>query len=328
MPRIVLTAQLGAPEARWERVAFLPYGPEEHQIGYQPEDPEHELIASVPHSVAIGPDRSIWVLDHVKSRVARFSPSGEFLGAVPLRAGVTPFETASDLAFAGERLIVLRRTGIPWTAAAAPLDGGTIAPGERVRWLDRAVMVGGLVPTRGAVVGQLLGYSGIGGTKFGGGPEGYAEIDAETGEASMLPGIPLGDGTWMRFQVVGSSGRDWQATFLKKDAATVLPIRILLLEEGGPTSRRIPIGASAEALVATEHGIAVYMTIGSFSRRVRPTRWYLEISNDGSPLGWERRPDPEVDDQRLSRHLTSGPNDSVYFIHAGASGFTIYRRPG
>jgi hypothetical protein len=55
-------------------------------------------------------------------------------------------------------------------------------------------------------------------------------------------------------------------------------------------------------------------------------RWILQVSDDGSPLVWERLPDSRIADEGQVRHLTVGPDGAVYLMVAGPNGETIYRR--
>jgi hypothetical protein len=120
---------------------------------------------------------------------------------------------------------------------------------------------------------------------------------------------------------------DLEATFVTASGGpTVLPIRFRL--KSG--ARRISAVASAEFQTALGHGVACLIQIAPNSSknslRYGGGRWFLELSDDGSPLVWERIRKPKLDDGGVVRHLAPGPDGSVYLMQVNTSGVTISRR--
>jgi hypothetical protein len=111
--QITLTLELSEPPVEWREVAFLPAGDADEQIGI---DRCYHCEAVTPAALAMGPDGSYGDRRHGKHRIAHFAQDGSFLGAIS--TGVGP----ADLAFAGDRLFVLLRTG-GRTVAHVPRDG-------------------------------------------------------------------------------------------------------------------------------------------------------------------------------------------------------------
>ena len=63
----------------WRLVASIPFGPRREALGEIPEGPRSP-VPMVPFSFAVAPDRSFWILDEVKRRVAHYSAEGRFIG--------------------------------------------------------------------------------------------------------------------------------------------------------------------------------------------------------------------------------------------------------
>src|SRR5918996_594607 len=100
--QVTLTLELSEPPVKWREVAFLPAGDADDQIGI---DRCYHCEVVTPAALAVGPDGSYWIGDTVKHRIAHFAQDGSFLGAI--YTGIGPV----DLAFAGDRLYALLRTG-------------------------------------------------------------------------------------------------------------------------------------------------------------------------------------------------------------------------
>ena len=274
----------------------------------------------VPFSFAIAPDRSIWMLDEVKRRVAHYSSGGRFLGAV----GGFRFDRfhahPRDLAFAGRRLITLEQGPGDLHGIVSVVAHGGLRR-RRITYGGRTVVVGDLVTTRGPVVGFLSGRISSGISRH---PHGFAVLDVPgRGGAHLLPGQPLGDGTWMR--LTRARKQDLDVRYIASQRRIVRPLRIELIAHG----RRIPGFLGPELETSLRHGIVAYVRaapVRSRDLRYGDGRWLLEISDNGSPLLWERLPDPPLDDETVVRHLTVGPNESLYMMVPGRRVVNIYRR--
>src|SRR5207249_1003048 len=75
LPAVVLVADLSSPRARWDRVAFVPFGPGRGRLGVVTSR-DLTPVPLVPPSFAVAPDGSLWFLDLVKRRLAHYSAEG------------------------------------------------------------------------------------------------------------------------------------------------------------------------------------------------------------------------------------------------------------
>ena len=61
------------------------------------------------------------------------------------------------------------------------------------------------------------------------------------------------------------------------------------------------------------------------ARRYGGGRWLLRLGR--SPVLWERLPDPGIADEPQRRHISLGPDGSIYLMVAEKQGVVILRRP-
>ena len=61
-------------------------------------------------------------------------------------------------------------------------------------------------------------------------------------------------------------------------------------------------------------------------RDLGSSRWLLALFDDGTPLIWERLPDERLSDENLVRHITTGPDGSIYLVIPRRDGMYVYRR--
>jgi hypothetical protein len=291
----------------------------------------YEAAPVVPVSFAVARDGSLWLLDEVKHRLAHFDATGTLLGAI---GGIT-FDLfhprPRDVAMDGDVPVVLedglRHEGI----VEVPRGGGRFASAV-VHTEDGAVHVSDLIQvsrsieSAGPVDGQVEGRPFVAGGPVGHRPAGVADLGIPGARAArFLPGLPLGDGNHLGLRFVGPT--ELEATFNGPETTSVLPIRLRLEAEG----RRVSGFASGEFQTALEHGVACIVQLApsrpQATRRLGGGRWFLELSDDGSPMAWERIPVPSFDDSAVVRHLAVGPNGSLYLMQVDPGGVSILRRP-
>src|SRR5207302_424467 len=113
LPRVVLTADLSERPAPWTLIAHIPFGHQASSLGVVL-PPEHTSVPEIPVSFAVAPDGTLWVLDVVKKRIARFTSAGRYLGEIGgLRFGpVSPHPRRLPL--------VGGRPGLPLAGAPLP----------------------------------------------------------------------------------------------------------------------------------------------------------------------------------------------------------------
>ncbi|MFN2543085.1 MAG: hypothetical protein ABR600_00745 [Actinomycetota bacterium] len=323
-PRVVLRADLGARPVRWRPVTSIGFGSGRGRLGLVPAG-ERTPVPYVPVSFAVAADRSVWILDVVKRRLAHFDHTGRFLGDVRALRFDRFHAHPDDVALVADRPMVLELR--PSTLAGVvdvPAHGRFVrtaisADGEALRMVA-------LVPSADEPVGWLSGRAlGEAGEprRF---PSGYAELDVPgTGEARLLDGMPLGDGVHARLDPKDDG--DFEAWFVAKEERSVLPLRIEVSANG----RRIAAELAASTATALRHGFASFIQLApsgpSDARRYGGGRWLLALFDDGSPMIWERLPQPAFDDELVARHVTVGPGDALYLMEVDAHGVTILRRP-
>ena len=277
-----------------------------------------------PFAFAVGSDRTFWVLDEVNRRVAHYSSGGEFLGELRGLRFDRFHAHPRDLVMAGGRPVVLEQRN--WSLA------GIVDVPDRGRFTRTPVTVAGrpvwvsyLVPTAGPVVGWVNGAATAPPAPPASGPHGAARFDVPgSGRGRFLPGFPLGDGGYVRLEYRRPERLD--VTFTRPEGASVLPIRLVLIAAG----RRTRAASAVISQTTLRHGLAAVVQIAPTgpenARRYGDGRWLLQLSDDGSRLGWQRIPQPAFDDETVVRHITTGPGDSLYLMQVRRAGISLYRR--
>ena len=329
LPSLVLIANVGERPPVWEVVAHLPFGPGQRRLGYVPASSDDNL-AVVPTSFAVADDGSLWVLDGFKERVAHYSAGGRFLGD----AGRFPWESGwevRDLQWHDGRLFVLLGDSGTVAAAIGVVRGSRQDPMVPITSDGDPVIVYSLVPGTTELVGELHGWAGGGEHALGGGPSGWAEIDVPgSGDAALLPGIPLAEGGAMdlRYPLDERSQPQTdrlEVRFVGAGAESMLPLRFRLVAGEGETPRRHLVSASVQAALAG--GLVAFVRISTSGGR--PSLggwWYLQVSSDGSALAWEPLPLPGIATELQVRYLTVAPDGAVHLMLADEDGVTILRR--
>jgi hypothetical protein len=299
------------------------------ELGYVPVG-RHTPVPYVPKAFAVAGDGSLWFLDPVKRRLAHYSPSGAFLGEID---GV-PFDrfhpSPRDIAMVKGTPVVLQDSLDDSRAivlAPHPEGGSTSISVHDAR---SSLLVSTLIqtpdPSSSRAVGRVDGRAFQIGEPVIPDPQGVADLGFSSGgRVRFLPGMPLADGSFVRVRLVDFS--DMEATFLAPSGtSSVLRVRFRLTSG----HRRISSVSSAEFGTALSRGVACMIRIApdspKNSLRYGGGRWFLELSDDGSPLVWERLHMPKFNDNEVVRHLAVGPDGSVYLMQVNASGVSIYRR--
>lgn len=330
LPPIVLTADLTERPASWHQVAIIPFGPRVDQLGYIPADPAHEQgLAWIPNSFAVGSDGSLWVLDFLKGRVAHYSESGRYLGSVG-RLPKTGRWWPVDVTFQGDRLFVLMVNSWTGESSIEQVLPPSKERGARLSFQGNRVAIHSFVPGASQLTVELHGYANIGGKEFGTGPYGWASTNETLSKVRELPGVPLEDGNLMDISTSPDSHpprSPLDVTFVGQGTTTILPLEIQLVAKLG--AKPVEVAVAAEVQGAVPHGLACYVEM-SPSRprdqdRLGGGRWFLQVSEDGSPLVWERLPDPGVPDENQRRNITVDARGFVYRMVPSSDGVVIYR---
>ena len=183
----------------------------------------------------------------------------------------------------------------------------------------------------GGVVGEVHGYALEEGHEYGTEPPAWGSLAVPgDGAVTTLPGVPLTDGTTMAVRAVGTPAKPdrFEVVTQNEDRSSVQPFQLRI---SGATSA--PLGVAGSGVVvsgSTGTGLVCFVEVASSEPVARGGtaggRWILQVSDDGSPLVWERLADPGIADEAQVRHLTVGPDGAVYLMVAGTKGETIYRR--
>jgi hypothetical protein len=336
LDRLVLTADLGEPPARWDLVTTIPFGTGDDRLGLI-DDPARAPFPSFAPSFAVGPDGSLWFLDEVQRRVAHFSAGGVFLGAV----GGIFFDRyhphVQDLAFVGNDLFVLQVIHV--LRPPNLLSDASRLPGEGGRWSwerlvagSRSVIADYLIQGEPTLMAQLHGFADI----SRGGPAGDALV-ADDGAATLTPGLPVGAGRWMDLEEATDIGepnatdQDFVLTLTGPQSTSVQPIHVRVVVHDGTVAKTVEAVVGAEVISVIPDGIVAYIQLSPASSanaaRYGGGHWLLKLSTDGSPLWWERLPEPGLSSEVQVRHLAVGSDGAVYRMMAEPQGMAIFRRP-
>jgi hypothetical protein len=318
----VLHADLSEPPVHWSLVATIPYGAADDRLGFIPDGPTSPQ-PMVPFAFGVASDGSFWILDEVKRRVAHYTSDGRYLGAI----GGLRFDRfhshPRDLIVTADQPVVLELgRGLAGIVDVVGSDGRLRR--THVRSGSRPVQVSSLVQTSGSVVGYVSGRPFVGGTPHYR-PRGIFRLGVPgSGAIDRVPGIPLGDGSFMRLNSPGF--QDWELRYASGDRRWRRRIHVVVLGNG----RSLPAVAGPATQAGLDHGIASYVMVSPGkprdAERYGGGRWFLEFSDDGTPLVWERLPTPAFDDETQVRHVTAGPDGSIYLMQVDGTGASIYRR--
>ena len=337
LERLVLTADLGEPAASWDLVTRLAFGPARGQLGLE-DDPARTPIPHFAPSLAVAPDRSLWLLDEVKRRVVHVAASGAYLGEV----GGISFDRfhphVQDIAFVGSDLVMLQVDHSlqppDLLSSIGPVPSSGVRPWTRLVSGRRPVVADFLIQGVPVPMAQLHGFADL----SAGGPSGYATIDP-AGTVTPAPGIPVGPGRWMDLEGAvdvgdpGATEQDFDLILTRPDARRILPIHIRVVTRAGGQGRTRSLRAivGVEAVCAIPDGIVAYVQLSPSrpedAARYGGGHWLLKLSDDGSPIWWERLPEPGLTSEVQVRHLAVGADGSLYRMVAEPEGLSIYRRP-
>lgn len=305
---IVLRADLSERPPAWTQVALLPFGPQPERLGYRT---GHQTATAEPASFSVARDGSMWVLDAAKQRVVHFSAGGTFLGAVEglgsLASDMAPFR-------GGVAVVDGRGTG----RVALVTGNGRIVSTTTVRRAGKPLYVANLMPVEDWLLASLAGFAG----HLPAGPKGFARLRVPaSGAFRLLDGVPVGRGNAM--DVASAEAGGFDVRYIGPDGSSVRPFRVDVRQAG----RHLNGGAGPAIEARAPHALFLYvMVIGDAGTHSVGGRWLLKVANDGSPLLWERLPDPTVDDAWQVRHLAVGPDGRLYLMVLRRSGVAILRR--
>jgi hypothetical protein len=314
LQNLVLQADLQEQPSAWTEVMLVPFGEGPGRLGYRPSS---ESAPVEPSSFAVAQDGSFWIVDPGHSRVVHYSGSGTYLGAV---TGVGA--RVADVAFAGDLMYVLEDQ----TRGRVAVVGADGVPRSTTVTQDgHTLYVRALVALRNVMLAEVGGYA----SKLQSGPHGLSRLDLPgSGEATPIPGLPVGPDTWMRLDVAGD--QDFEIHYVGAGATSVQPIQVQVVAGRGTDPQQMAgvVGPGIE--VAFDHAagfvVAVSPSRPEDAGKFGGGRWFLRLGPDGSPLIWERLSQGRIPDESQVRHVALGPDGSVYLMVAERVGVRILRR--
>lgn len=329
--RLVLTADLSERPAKWRMVFFVPFGRRSAELGFRS---FHESVNSQPSSFAVAADGSFWIADRWKERLAHYTRTGKFLGAV--RVARPPPDVSigqshgriRDVVFAGGRLYAL------FDPSGGPIV--RVGPDRAVEYLrpqlqSRSLWVAEIFPTGGALTLLVGGFVNPERGFVDEGPLGYFRW-LPPASPERLKGLPDGTGALIQLQRVASpsgSDQDFELRYVTLAGTFVQPFRVELRTGEPPAGRVLTAEVGPGNLIPTEDDVLCYVMLSPSrpedARRYGGGRWLLRLGR--SAVLWERLPDPGIPDEPQARHLAVGPDGVVYLMVAEKRGMRILQRP-
>jgi hypothetical protein len=323
---IVLTANLADRPVRWPLVAHIPFGAVESRLGLY-HDRQHTSTALYPPSFAVSGDQSLWILDLVKHRIAHYSPRGRYLGQVTGVAFSHETPVPRDLAFGGDDLYLLSQRNPIQGVIQSVGDAGVLPPEGVHTEGHHPAIVSFLFPSSGPVLASVNGWSSKDPAVLGSGREGVAEIVGRGRDVRFLPGYPLVDGTFMGLSVTHQSDQDMELSYTGPQHRAVRPIHVRLVTGRG--GKVIPAVIGLEVDAGLPHGIVAVVGVGPASdrdTRFGDSLWLFGAFDDGSPVIWERVPEPGLTQEFFHRSITATQDGTIYRMIPEPDGIFIYRR--
>jgi hypothetical protein len=328
---VVLTADLSEAPAEWRRVFFVPFGSRSSELGFKS---FHESVNSQPSSFSVDVDGSVWIADRWKERVAHYSPTGKYVGSVPVARWPSTSIGGTrgrirDIIIVRDRLWVLfEPSGGPLARIAS--DGAVEF--LRPRLQSRDLWVGEILPSYGPLTILVGGFVNPDQGFVEDGPTGFFKWDPP-GLPEQLNGLPNGKGSLIQLErASGPSSvgdQDFELRYLAPDQGFVQPFHIDVTTGLGMGVRSLPAEVGPGNLLPTGDDVVMYVMLAPSrardARRYGGGRWLLRLGR--SPILWERLPDPDIPDEPQHRHLALGPGGAIYLMVAQKGGMLILRRP-
>jgi hypothetical protein len=330
--RVVLTADLSETPEKWRKLFFAPFGTRREELGFKV---FHESVNSQPSSFAVSAGGSLWIADRWKDRVAHFSPTGRFLGAIALptpppgvsirgqRGRIRDLVAAS----AGRMYALFDPSGGP--VARIEPDGAVVYMRPQLRGRD--LWVAEIFPTEDALTLLVGGFVNRERGFVEDGPTGFFRWEPPRAP-TPLQGLPNGKGSFVLLERVSSSSgtdQDFELHSVAGGRTFVQPFHVDVRTGKAPAGRSLPAEVGPGNLLPTEDDLIMYVMLtpsrAADAKRHGGGRWLLRLGK--SPVLWERLPSPGIPDEPQSGHLTLGPDGSLYLMVAQKGGVVILRRP-
>jgi hypothetical protein len=321
----VLTADLSERPAAWQRAAFIPFGRGESRLGHEL-PPVHTDRPLMPPSFAVAPDWTLWLLDVVKRRIAHFSSSGSYLGAIRGLSFDRTHPQPRDIAFAGGDPVVLQQFRLA-ASLRRVADGRAGPPVDVTDGNGDALAATFVYPAPGPPFVLVEGRADL--ARLGTGPSGIGRVSwGDPAEFEPSSGLPVGQGVTVALEAFHDQGFDLVVT--ASGRRIVQPVRLRMVAGGSAGAHRMPAVFAAHVQGGAGGGLVVWL-IGSparagDARAFGGGTWLLRYPTDGAPLVFERLPDAAGDDTFQVRHIALDGRGRIYLMLARRRGMAIYRR--
>jgi hypothetical protein len=280
------------------------------------------VAPSEPYAFAVVPGGSLWIADRWKRRIVHYSVAGQYLGEVPIALDQGRYDLHDLIALGDE--VVACNVDVFGYLNRLSADGQVHS--LHVTSDGKAIALESLYATRLGLVADTTGYSdSIVGAGPQEGPFGYVRIDLRSGVATTLPGLPIGRSSYFSLDGTGA-GADFVARYVGPTGAVAQPLKVRYTRDG---RHFVPFtGGPGEFTVVGDDVLSLVQLSAALPQNDRDGgRWLLRLGR--SPLLWERLPTPQdgFDDSVQWRHLSVGPDGSIYFMLETRKGVEILRRP-
>jgi hypothetical protein len=331
-PGLVLRANLSSRSVSWKPLFRIPFGPRPSQVGLL-DDVTKAPIPFFPNSFAVAPDGSFWLVDEMKRRLAHFARDGTYLGQIGGIRQDRFHPQPQDLVAVGDALCLLEQDHGRFLVSSirAFRAGRQVATAEFADQ-DGSVAVLRLVSDPSELIGYVGGAAGDPAT-YGQGRHGYADLSSGPApNVRYVDGVGIGERTRVVIDTDPSHPGDGHLiSVVGPEEHAIVPIRVLVTATGSERARALPavVGMEVQAALPgrTVAWVQLSPTESLDADRYGGGAWLFEFTVDGSPLVWERLPDPGISSEAQVRHLAAGPDGTLYLMQAERDGMVLYRVP-
>ena len=331
-PELVLRADLSANPGRLLQVARIPFGVGVAGVGLI-NDPRRGSRPALPESIAVAEDGSFWLVDEVKHRLAHFGPTGRYLGEIRGLRFDRFHPQPQDLVEIRGRLWLLEQDHQHFLLSyLREFSDGRMVATASMRSDEGPQNVPFLVSGPKTVIGLGHGLAG-GPDRLGQGRQGYVRLSTDPPTVQPVDGIPLDRG----LAVTGTFDPDrpddrYLLSLTGPEASSIFPLRFVATPNGSANARKLLTGVGFQMQAELGARVAVWVPVSPSrpedAERYGGGAWLLVFPFDGSPLIWQRLPEPGLSSEGQVRVLAAGPDGSLYVMLAARDAMVIYRVPG
>jgi hypothetical protein len=297
------------------------------------DDVHHASIPVFPESFTVAPDGSFWLVDEVKHRLAHYSDSGRYLGQI----GGIRFDRfhpqPQDLLSVGDSLFLLEQDHQHFLLSSVrEFRAGREVASAQANDGQGSVIVNRLVSGPTELIGLTAGLAGDP-IQLGQGAKGYATLSLRPPpNVSYVDGLPVNDRTRIAGEFDPNHLDDrYLISLASPEVRSIVPVRFVVTTDASEHARHLQPEVGVQIQAVLPDRIVAWVPL-SPSRPADADRygggtWLFEFPIDGSPLVWERLPEPGLSSEAQVRYFAAGPNGALYYLHAERDGMVISEVP-